>query len=721
MILTAARVADAYYGLFPFHTVLSLAALATIQTLLEFVKRKKRLTESETRRYMLQMLDGVRFLHTSKVIHRDLKLGNLFLGFGDEIKIGDFGLACKLQFDGERKRTLCGTPNYIAPEVLEGKNGHSYEVDMWSIGVVMYTCLVGKPPFETNDVKSTYKLIKSNSYSFPERLHISEGAKSLIRRILQSEPESRPSIEQVLSDPWFLGEGMAIIHQSKAAPAGLSSTSSERTATLATSLSSAMGILSEGHRLPLQPIQDSQAGRHSDRDAPLSNKYLDSLSSRIGSTASDNAMSALERNVTTSATSSHYTSASEHLDSARGTSSGLSSGINLMRPSSASSAISSEKGAASSVPSFATGNFSSTGASEFLARRAAGSGGSSSNIYSGLSSLTAAASDRPLSAIPSGANNVESTTPTKRLSKQVENMDLQRETSADTAAQQADTKLAGTASSVVPIPAMASTVVPAPRTGDGEDQLSLQSMHSNIKSVLVLVQPSSSASSSKKDPPVSYLPLPFVWVSRWVDYSKKYGLGYKLSNGCSGVFFNDATKMLLETDGDSLEYIERMRREDGSKYDVRRKQSLKGHPADLTKKVTLMEHFKNYLDETHPNRDSPLHQPTPQAHSQEDSAGGVYVRKWMRTRHSIIFRLSNNNFQVRRLGWQFCKSWQSRGMGAGRMLNSMRLSLLLDHQAWLYRLQRGSPSRAPCEWGFFCLLRCSLCQSVRLDSDLCQL
>jgi hypothetical protein len=89
-----------------------------------------------------------------------------------------------------------------------------------------------------------------------------------------------------------------------------------------------------------------------------------------------------------------------------------------------------------------------------------------------------------------------------------------------------------------------------------------------------------------------------------------------------------------------------MRREDGSKYDVRRGQSLKGHPPELTKKVTLMEHFKNYLDETHPNRDSPLHQPTALAGGHDETAGGVYVRKWMRTRHSIIFRLSNNNFQV---------------------------------------------------------------------------
>jgi polo-like kinase 1 len=78
-----------------------------------------------------------------------LKLGNLFLNDKMEVKIGDFGLATKLEFDGDRKRTICGTPNYIAPEILEGKNGHSYEVDTWSLGVIIYTLLIGKPPFET--------------------------------------------------------------------------------------------------------------------------------------------------------------------------------------------------------------------------------------------------------------------------------------------------------------------------------------------------------------------------------------------------------------------------------------------------------------------------------------------------------------------------------------------------------------------------------------------
>lgn len=66
-----------------------------------------------------------------------------------EIRLGDFGLATKLEFDGEKKRTICGTPNYIAPEILDGRIGHSYEVDVWSLGVIIYTLLIGKVIFLT--------------------------------------------------------------------------------------------------------------------------------------------------------------------------------------------------------------------------------------------------------------------------------------------------------------------------------------------------------------------------------------------------------------------------------------------------------------------------------------------------------------------------------------------------------------------------------------------
>jgi hypothetical protein len=163
------------------------------QSMNEMIKRRKCLTEEETRLLMLQMVDAVTFMHDSNVIHRDLKLGNLFLSKTMNIKVGDFGLACRVDSSDEKRRTICGTPNYIAPEVIEGnkeKRGHSFEVDVWSMGVVCYTMLVGKPPYESTDVKSTYKRILSNEYSFPQG-KVSCDARLLIAAMLQTDPKMR--------------------------------------------------------------------------------------------------------------------------------------------------------------------------------------------------------------------------------------------------------------------------------------------------------------------------------------------------------------------------------------------------------------------------------------------------------------------------------------------------------------------------------------------------
>ncbi|KAL3199361.1 hypothetical protein MRX96_014011 [Rhipicephalus microplus] len=95
--------------------------LCSRRSLMEMHRRRKTLTEGEARYFLHQLLLACRYLVQQKVIHRDLKLGNLLLNDKMELKVGDFGLATRLDFDGERKKTLCGTPNYIAPEILSKK------------------------------------------------------------------------------------------------------------------------------------------------------------------------------------------------------------------------------------------------------------------------------------------------------------------------------------------------------------------------------------------------------------------------------------------------------------------------------------------------------------------------------------------------------------------------------------------------------------------------
>ena len=185
-----------------------LLELCQNQTLNELLKRRKTLTEIEVQCYIIQLIKGLQYLHSHKIIHRDLKLGNLFLTDKMELKIGDFGLATKLDFDGEKKRTVCGTPNYIAPEVLSGGE-HSYEVDVWAIGIIIYTLLIGRAPFESKDLNTTYKKIKEIDYKIPENAKMSYAAMKLVKRILVKNPDERPSFDEILMDDFF-NQGIAI-------------------------------------------------------------------------------------------------------------------------------------------------------------------------------------------------------------------------------------------------------------------------------------------------------------------------------------------------------------------------------------------------------------------------------------------------------------------------------------------------------------------------------
>lgn len=170
--------------------------------MMELHKRRKLITEYECRYYMQQVIQGVKYLHDNRIIHRDLKLGNLFLNDDLHVKIGDFGLATRIEYDGERKKTLCGTPNYIAPEILN-KKGHSYEVDIWSIGCVMYTLLVGTPPFETKSLKDTYSKIRKCDYRVPNTMR--KSAADMIVAMLQSDPARRPNIDKLTAFEFLRG------------------------------------------------------------------------------------------------------------------------------------------------------------------------------------------------------------------------------------------------------------------------------------------------------------------------------------------------------------------------------------------------------------------------------------------------------------------------------------------------------------------------------------
>ncbi|XP_047362394.1 serine/threonine-protein kinase polo isoform X4 [Vespa velutina] len=190
-----------FYGFFDdAQNIYIILELCRKRSMMELHKRRKALSECETRYYMKQILEGVHYLHQNRIIHRDLKLGNLFLNDDLQVKIGDFGLATRLEHDGERKKTLCGTPNYIAPEILT-KAGHSYEVDVWSIGCIMYTLLVGKPPFETSTLKETYNRIKQVQYKTPS--HLSKPAMTMITSMLQGTPSKRPPVSKLIKDIFF--------------------------------------------------------------------------------------------------------------------------------------------------------------------------------------------------------------------------------------------------------------------------------------------------------------------------------------------------------------------------------------------------------------------------------------------------------------------------------------------------------------------------------------
>ncbi|XP_034490114.1 phosphorylase b kinase gamma catalytic chain, skeletal muscle/heart isoform isoform X3 [Drosophila innubila] len=167
------------------------------------------LSEKKTRTIMRQIFEGVEYIHAKSIVHRDLKPENILLDENHNVKITDFGFARQL-LDGEKLTDLCGTPGYLAPETLkcnmfEGSPGYSQEVDIWACGVIMFTLLVGCPPFWHRKQMVMLRNIMEGKYSFtsPEWADISEDPKDLIRKCLVVDPAQRITVKEVLRHPFF--------------------------------------------------------------------------------------------------------------------------------------------------------------------------------------------------------------------------------------------------------------------------------------------------------------------------------------------------------------------------------------------------------------------------------------------------------------------------------------------------------------------------------------
>ncbi|RWS28472.1 phosphorylase b kinase gamma catalytic chain: skeletal muscle/heart isoform-like isoform X1, partial [Leptotrombidium deliense] len=167
------------------------------------------LSEKKTKAIMRQLFEALQFIHAKSVVHRDLKPENILLDDNMNIKITDFGFA-KVLKPNETLSDLCGTPGYLAPELLrssmyENASGYGKEVDVWACGVIMYTLLVGFPPFWHRKQMIMLRNIMEGKYEFcsPEWDHITDQPKDLIRKLLVTDPKKRLKTNDILQHPFF--------------------------------------------------------------------------------------------------------------------------------------------------------------------------------------------------------------------------------------------------------------------------------------------------------------------------------------------------------------------------------------------------------------------------------------------------------------------------------------------------------------------------------------
>ncbi|KAJ3987839.1 kinase-like domain-containing protein [Lentinula detonsa] len=583
-------------------------------SLMDMLRRRRRFTEAETRFFLVQIIGACHYMHTHQVIHRDLKLGNIFLDGKMNIKVGDFGLAALIENPGERKKTICGTPNYIAPEVLfDTANGHSFEVDTWSIGVILYTLVIGRPPFQTKDVKAIYKRIRDNDYEFPPERPISPQVQQLIQHILAPNPQERPALLDVVDDDFFTKGTF---------PPYIPTSAHDRAPDFrALTRSASEANLRRVRRAALLDKDQitSIAVPYASVDLPILNTTSDASTRNVTSAIAQQEKEFQKAVQPGSPISALLSSAKRPLLRSTGApGTGVTKESPLFR----------KLQTASSNPPNPSPLRQSSGTEPL--RTAPG--------HTGARELghIAEEDDRNDELGRKRKNQ------TKELEAQkariVAQMAPVREEERYEAGALDRHEHPQPERKEIKRPSVKENRPAVPSVPISEPKASLTGFDAAAH-VLTLAFESKAAGRVFRDPREdSRIPLPEenVFIVSWVDYCNKYGMGYALTDGSVGVHFNDSSSMVLSADKHHFDVISSRR--NGTAF-VRKSFTVEEYPEELQAKVYLLKHFERYImDRLYGEYD----------YTYEDTGktkGMVWVQNYLRMKQVIVFKLSHDVLQ----------------------------------------------------------------------------
>lgn len=171
-------------------------------TLLSYIKENGNLSDDHARFYAAEIYLGIKFLHSQRIVYRDLKPDNIIFDAEGHIKIADFGFAKRIA--EEKTSTFCGTPSYLAPEIIQ-KKPYSYEVDWWAFGVIVFVLCSGCSPFQESVTTNTFSRILNSAIRWPPEPHLffTNDSFDLIVWLLEQEPEDRPYADEICKHDWF--------------------------------------------------------------------------------------------------------------------------------------------------------------------------------------------------------------------------------------------------------------------------------------------------------------------------------------------------------------------------------------------------------------------------------------------------------------------------------------------------------------------------------------